>query len=521
MLKKILELAGFPGLMSQARDIVQTVEKQPATQAAASLLSWLPGAVDRCNSHVQKLELLNTVSPSALEIMGSFHRDLMTGEGNLVKTNLLLQNAAPLAAWMRDQYFMHLHHALPILQKSGPLPLWGTAVSNYLDWNSNAFILAFFTPPAPQGFDWQKMYPIYEPTKNMLNRQSGKLLSNKGDIHRVQLQKSLSRILLLVRSLSSDLSGRQTLIAARIVEMLHPFLRMSDTHSTQTPYGTDIHDVNPPTLLDGDKPPQADHRLFFGLENALIEIVAIENLLLSQTKMPPKIMVSDSQTTAETLSVLKHLRNRWSGRQMVRKANRTPAHTFVEVDYSLPTIRRHLAGEASQTLGQQSSTRMRADVEDMSATGYGLQVNQPAAWATVGSLVAIFPPQSQHWVIGTIRRILPRPNHKIMVGVQLLALQPQSLRLYETAKVSDWEMVTHQNTYSNYLTIYLPPSPLNSGQASLLTEDRVLAAGRVYRTQFEGETMWLKVQAVLELGADYVQYSCTKVDKPMDETPSN
>lgn len=516
MLKKILELAGFPGLMSQARDIVQTVEKQPPTQAAASLLNWLPPAVERCNSHVQKLELLNTISPSALSIISNFHRDLMAGENNLVKTNLLLQNSAPLAAWIRDQYFMHLHHGMPILQKSGPIPLWGTAVANYLDWNSQAFILAFFTPPTPKGFDWHKMYPIYEPTKHMLDRESGKLLSSRNDGHRLQLQKSLSRVLLLVRSLSSDLSGRQILIAARIVEMLHPFLRMADTHGAHTPYGTDIHNINPPTLLDGEKPPQAEHKLFFGLEQALIELVAIENLLLSQEKMPSKILVADSQTTAETLSVLKHLRNRWSGRQMVRKANRTATHTVVEIDYSLTTIRRHLAGEASQTLGQQSKTRQRANVEDMSATGYGLQVDAPSPWATVGSLVAIFPPQSQQWVIGTIRRILPRPNHKLMVGVQLLALQPQSLRLYATAKVSEWEMVTHQNTYSNYLTIYLPPSPLNSGQASLLTEDRVLTAGHIYRTQYQGETMWLKVQAVLELGADYVQYSCITVEQPLD-----
>lgn len=514
MLKKLLELAGFPDLIKQAEDIMLTVEKQPPAQALASLMSWLPSAMERCHSPLQQLELLNTISPGATQILASVQRELMASASNLVRVNLLLQHAAPLASWIRDQYGVHLNHALPMLQKSGPVTLWTHAVANFLDWSSNAFVLAFFLPPAPSGLEWHGIYSIYEPTQQMLERAGPVKLLGRAEAHRLLVQRSLARLLLLVRSLSPDLSGRQTLIAARVIEIMHPFITLADKHGHSTPYGTDVHDVNPPTLLGLGKPPQAQHKLFFGLETALLELMAIENLLLAQGTLPDSIVVAAGQSTAETLLVLKHLRARWSGRPVVRKANRSLMQSTADVLVSTPLIQRHLLGEASQALGHDSGARLTALIEDRSATGYGLLVEGPAPWASVGALLAIFAPDTARWGIGTIRRVSIRPQDRLIIGLQLLASEPQALRLQQTAKAAEWQLVAGSESLDSHVAIYLPPGTLNSGQASLLTEDRVLTAGEIYRARHGGKDMWLQVQAVLELGADYVQYSCTRAEGP-------
>lgn len=514
MLKKLLEIAGFPDLIKQAEDIMLTVEKQAPAQALASLMGWLPAAVERCSSPLQQLELLNTVSPGATQILLRVQRELMLSSSNLVRINLLLQHAGPLASWIRDQYGVHLNHALPMLQKSGPVTLWAHAVANFLDWTSNAFVLAFFIPPPPSGLEWHRIYSIYEPTHQMLDRAGPVKLLGRAEAHRLLVQRSLSRLLLLVRSLSSDMSGRQTLIAARVVEIMHPFITLADKHGESTPYGTNVHDVNPPTLLDFKKPPQAQHKLFFGLETVLLELMAIENGLLSHGTLPDSILLAEGQTAAETLLVLKHLRNRWSGRPVVRKANRSLVQSTVDVLVSTPHIQRHLLGEASQALGHKTDARISALIEDRSASGYGLLIEGPTPWASVGALLAVFSPDNARWAIGTIRRVSIRPKNRIMIGLQLLASEPLALRLQQTARAAEWQLVAGYESLDSQVAIYLPPGTLNSGQASLLTEDRVLTAGEIYRARHGGKDIWLQVQAVLELGADYVQYSCVSVEAP-------
>lgn len=516
MLKKLLEFAGFPGLIKQAEDIVQTVEKQAPTQAVASLMNWLPSAIERCHSPLQQLELLNTISPGATQIINSVHRELMASDGNLVKSNLLLKQSGPLAAWIRDQYSIHLQHALPTLQKSGPVAVWAQAMAHYLDWTTNAFVLAFFTPPPPSGLDWHTLYTIYEPTNQMLERACPPKLLGRADANRQSVQKSLAHLLLLVRSLSPDLDGRQILIAARIVDMLFPFLILSDKHGQNTPYGTDIHDSHPPTLLDGSKPPQSQHKFFFGMDAALLQLLGIENLVLAQGILPEGIVVCDSQGTTESLTVLKHLRNRWSGRPVVRKADRSLTQSSVDILVSTAHIHQHLFGDASPVLGHRSAPRFSAKIEDRSATGYGLLVDGPAPWAVVGSLLAILPPEVPRWSIGTIRRVSSRPQNKLMVGLQLMAMEPLALRLQETSKATEWQLVADLESLDTHSALYLPPSTLNSGQATLLTEDRILVPGEVYRARHGGQDLWLKIQAVLELGADYVQYSCQKTGTPPD-----
>lgn len=511
MLKKLLEFAGFPGLIRQAQDIMQTVEKQPPTQALASLMNWLPGAIERCGSPLQQLELLNTVTPGAAQIIAGVHRDLMASEGNLVRSQLLMQHSAPLAAWMRDQYAVHLHHALPTLQKSGPAALWAQATSHYLDWTSSAFVLAFFVPPPPTGLAWHSIYAIYEPARQMLERNSPTRLLGRSDSLRQQVQKSMARLLLLVRSLATDLGGRQTLIAAQLVELLHVSVNLGDQHGQNTPYGTDIHESNPPTLLDVQKPPQDQHKLFFGVESALQELISIESRILAQGALPAPVVIAEGQSTAETLTVIKHLRNRWSGRPAVRKANRSLVQQSADIVATTARIHQLLAGDTAAS--NKPLPRISAQIEDRSATGYGLQIEGPAPWAAVGGLLALFVPETARWSVGTIRRVATRPKNRVMLGLQLLSSEPLALRLQETAAATRWQLVA-QDSLDSHRAIYIGAGALSNGQSSLITQDRVLRAGELYRARHAGEDLWIRVKAVLELGADFVRWSCELESAP-------
>ena len=517
MLRKILALAGFVDVAAEAQRVATIVERQSPSQAVKTLIDWTDNTVERCDSSPAILEVLNSINDAAEQVLRRLHQDLMAGEGNLVKINLLLSAGHDLTAHLRDLYFTNLRQGEAVMIKNGNLPILVRAIACYLSWRAHNFILAFYTPPAPSGFEWHQVYPLYAPVHELLLHGSPRLLAltMRKETLLLHMQRSMSRLLLLVRSVSSDLSGRQTLIANRLVDVLHPFAALSDTHSAQTPYGTNIHDIAAPTLLDGQKPPQSEHRLFFGLEQALIELVAIENLLLSQNAVPAKIALDKSQTPAETLAVLKHLRNRWSGRHQTRKANRMTVGQPADIVYELASIRRHLLGEHSLALQGGRGQRARCMVEDMSATGYGLLVEVPAPWAAVGGLIAVFTPENERWVLGTIRRVLPRPQQKVLVGVQLLSLTPEAIRLTEASKVSKWEVVTNVQTFDNHMVIYLPASALNSGQASVLAEDRVLGPGKVYQTQAMGKPLWLRIQSVLEIGSDYVQYTCQEEQAPV------
>lgn len=510
MLKKLLEFAGFPNLIKQVGEIMRTVERQGSTQALASLNNWLPDAAERCHSPLQQLELLNTASPGVNQIITGVQRELMEGEGHLVKSQLLLQHAAPLANWMRDQYRSQLLHALPQMEKSGPPALWAQATANYLDWTSNAFILAFFMPPTPTDIEWPKIYSLYEPLNQMLGRSSTRL--GRGDMLRQRVQHSLARLLLMVRSLSSDLGGRQTLIAARLVDLLYVHAQLADHFGQHTPYGTNVQDSNPPTLLDQSKPPQDKHKLFFGLEAVLPELLAMEKQLLAQGVLPESITVAEGQTLAETLNVIKHLRNRWSGKPVVRKANRSLVNSSVDLLAGLNDIHRQLCIVSGQTPNRRAPARVNAVIEDRSATGYGLLLSGSIAWATVGSLVAIFPPELPRWGLGTIRRVAARPRNRVMIGLQLLATEPLAVRLQEKGQAAQWQLVDNLDSLDTHAAIYLPAGPLNGNQAGLLTEGRSLKTGSTYRARLPGQDLWLRIDGVLELGSGYVQYACSRQD---------
>ena len=126
----------------------------------------------------------------------------------------------------------------------------------------------------------------------------------------------------------------------------------------------------------------------------------------------------------------------------------------------------------------------------------------------MGTLIAIFQPEAGGWSVGCIRRILPKVNHKALIGMELLAYEPEFVRITVGGKI-DLEMLAKTDNTGSYPGILLPASPLNSGQPSLLLADRLLTPGHSYTVEWRGEKKPLMAKGVQEIGADDVHFGCS------------
>ncbi|MEH6460806.1 hypothetical protein [Chitinimonas sp. JJ19] len=506
---KKLFVFGRESRLDKAVATVQSSATLAPVQAMQSAGEWLAQELRRAEHRRDGLAIMRAIDDDLRSILEGAMAGMLEAKTNHARLNLLLQTTVPFCAVILEAYTEALRRDMvELARKPANAPLVQASVANWLYWIGRDHVVRFVREPKMDRLPWHEIGPAAEFALSLGGTFASRIARPDGEAGR--LQKQLSHLVLLSRTLTPDLQGRQLLIADRVADTLASFIKVSDKHSSQTPFGQANSDDNPPTMLTR-MPTQAlvqGRGLFYGLEKTLMELVALENIITSQGKVPQKMNADEHLEVAETLVVIKHLKNRWSGREVKRQAERKAISGSLTICYDFGAIRRMVVQATQETKTRTNETTIeRAMVEDVSATGVGLQLNKHTGWLKVGMLMGVKTDKDVNWRIGIVRRAIARGQGQMVAGVQLLARDPESVRLTRRANVSQWDMVSDHQSWDNLLGLYLRPDPLNENSHLLILAKADLVAGKTYGAPATREgDLAFRVISQQEIGADCVIY---------------
>jgi hypothetical protein len=512
-LKKLFVFGGESRIERSVATVEGFLSLAP-TQALQAATDWLHQESQRGASHRDGLAVLRAIDESLRIIVENALGAMLDSQSNHTRMGLLLQGTVPFCATVVANYTEAMSRELvELARKPANASLVQASVASWLYWLGRDHIVRYMRDPKDDRLPWHEIRPTAEFALDQGGGFAAKLSKPDGEAGR--LQKQLAHLVLLARTLTPDLQGRQLLIADRLTDALAGFIHVSGQHSAQTPMGQESDDDNPPTILS-HMSLQTKHTgkgLFYGLERSLQELTALEQLITTQHKIPPKVDPNNKLDVAETLAVIRHLKNRWSGREVRRLAERRAITGTLTIAYDFGVIRRLIVQAVQGTAGRTVETTVERDmVEDVSATGLGLKLVKHSGWLKVGQLMGVRTDKDTNWRVGVVRRAIPKGHGEMMAGVQMLSRDPESIRLTRRAKVSQWERVTDVQSWENLLAIYLRPESLNDNQHILIMAKQDLEVGKIYGAPATRDgDLAFRVLSMNEIAADCVLYRCEKM----------
>ncbi|MFC4158159.1 hypothetical protein [Chitinimonas lacunae] len=521
MIEKLMRLFGRESREDQAVAIVASALPLAPVQAMQSISDWLAQEAPRFAARKDGLQILRRIDPDLRTVAESAINGMVDAHANHARSTLLLQTTVPYCDTILRTYTEALKREVEMLAKKPQyIGLVQASVSSWLYWIGREHVVRFVREPRMDRLPWHEIRPLVEFALGLGGTLAARLARPEGESGR--LQKQLAHLVLLSRTLSPDLQGRQLLIADRIADTLASFIHVSQQHSDSTPFGQVSDDDNPPTMLTQVPTKLQGRGLYYGLEKTLLELIALENLISTQHKLPQKLDPAGELQVAETLTVIKHLKNRWSGREAKRLAERRAISGTLSVAYEFAALRRLVSAALAPPKTQ---TVERCEVEDVSATGLGLKLSRHKGWAKIGLVVGIKTDKDNNWRIGVLRRVLVRGQGEVFAGVQMWSRDPESVRLTVKAKVSQWEMVSQVQSYDNLLALYLRPDNGTAQQHLLLTAKPELQVGQLYAAPATRDgDLSFRVLSQQEICVDCVVYRCellTLAPPPVDTVASD
>ena len=516
MIDNLKKLFVFGGESRVARSI-ETVEgfrSFAPTQALQAATDWLHQESRRGANYRDGLAVLRAIDDMLRVIVENALNAMLDSQANHTRMGLLLQGTVPYCATIVANYTEAMRRELvELARKPANASLVQASVASWLYWLGRDHVVRYMRDPKDDRLPWHEIRPTAEFALDQGGGFAAKLSKPDGEAGR--LQKQLAQLVLLARTLTPDLHGRQLLIADRLTDALAGFIHVSDQHSPQTPMGQAGDDDNPPTILS-HMSLQTKHTgrgLFYGLERSLQELVVLEQMITTQHKIPPKVDPFNKFDVAETLVVIRYLKNRWSGREVRRMAERKAISGSLTVAYDFGVIRRLIVQATQGTPAKTVETTVeRAMVEDVSATGVGLKLVKHTGWLKISQLLGVRTDKDTNWRVGVVRRAIPSGHGEMIAGVQLMSRDPESIRLTRRAKVSQWERVSDVQSWENLLAVYLRPESLNDNQHIVILAKQDLEVGKIYGAPATRDgDLAFRVLAMSEIASDCVLYRCERL----------
>lgn len=488
--------------------IVTGALSQSTAQGLGSVREWLDGHAEAMMQKQTCIETLAHIDDALRQLLLKAEQELYQAHANLTRTQLILQAALPFCTVIANTTARAVAAEGPTLAKrSGQIGAVQSAIASFVYWAAKGYLMRFIGQPQAAGFPWVKIYPLYDFARKIeagtLSKFAGSATSGLG-----QIKKQLAYLLLLTRTLSPDLNGRQILVADRLVAMFTAFVQVADQHSADTPFAT-AQDNGQPTLLDDNAVVVASQQpaFYFGVQRCSTELVSLETMITMQHRLPPKLEEDWRLDIGEALTVVRHLKARWSGRQSMRRDKRIQAQGNIQLAYEFAPVRRLISlMENAAQVKTMEPTRTVGELENISQSGLGVILSPNATWARSGRLIGIRQAEAPRWSVGVVRRIVARTDGSSLAGIQVVSSAPESVRLVERAKVSQWERVTSADTFNNVLAIYAPKT--ESVAARLITSGNTLSVGQEYGASLVEGNALIKILDVAELGGDFVIYDC-------------
>lgn len=512
MLNKLKNLLGIKTRLDKAKAAVDGAAAQPSVTAMKAIQDWLEHSLPGMVAKKDSLETLRLIDPQLRAILEGIMASMVEAQFNHTRLSLLLGHATPYCSLIVNTYADAIRREAQAMSKnSANAPLIQACITNWLYWIGRDHVIRFVKQPRTDELPWNEIRPITDFALKLDGGLASKI--GKADGEAGRLQKQLSHLVLLSRTFTEDMRGRQILVADRIADALSGFIKVSDSHSEQTPFGQNTQGNSPPTMLTQSA--ATNKGLFYGLDKSLLELAALENLISTQNKVPSKVDPYGMLDVAETLAVIRYLRNRWSGRVVKREADRKAVTGKLKIAHDFNVLRQMISLVGAQNTSSLKGIYLTVEdceVGDVSATGVGVKISSRKGWAKIGLLVGLKTERDVNWRIGVIRRVQPVKHDETDVGVQFLSRDPESVRATVRANVSDWEKTTEVQSYDNKLALYLRPDELNSNNHLLICGKAELKIGGKYTLPGTRDgDLAMRVTDQQELGPDSIIYRCERL----------
>jgi hypothetical protein len=481
--------------------------------AMQGLTEWLNLPATRADIQDGGLELLQSADAAFRTLVTQAMHELMAASTNQAKTTLLLRSLVPYCALLRDIYAGLLSRDIvETARKGSRTGLIQSAVTSWLFWSGRCFFLRFVQDGRPTKLPWHEIQPTVSFALGLGEApQTTETANDADDGTAAQLRRQLASLVLLSRSLSTDLQGRQLLIAERIAEGFADHTKVSTEHSANTPFGHANNDDNPPTVLSR-LPTQSlapNRGLFYGLDESVQELVRLDYQIKLHNSLPPSIDASKQLNVAEVLVVISHLRNRWSGQRIKRQAERRAFSGMLSVVHGVNRIAEAISPAVSRRPFQANpaTSHEPAEIIDASLTGLGIKLTRHAGWIKVGQVIGLKIDSEPFWRIGMVRRAILTGHREMQAGVQLIGKAPKAVSLRRLSQVTRQtdalEMAPQQPSQS----LFLRDETSSDTQGILISAASDLEVDASYDvTPPDGPHFRFRIGGIQELGSDCILY---------------
>ena len=214
--------------------------------------------------------------------------------------------------------------------------------------------------------------------------------------------------------------------------------------------------------------------------------------------LPAEPNLAGQYTPKLVLSVLHHLKAYWAVKPPIRKHQRHVAKSRLTVQFGFEACYERMSGVVSAPVSDDFDFCTPGDawvVDDVSMGGFGVVApGVKKDWLRVGVLLALQPEESDHWMLGIIRRCERTPENASSVGIQTLARQAACHELMVADAPSrsgqrERAILIEAGEGTNEMKVIFPPATFDLRESYLLNAD--------------GKTRLLSPIELLESGGDY------------------
>ncbi len=155
-------------------------------------------------------------------------------------------------------------------------------------------------------------------------------------------------------------------------------------------------------------------------------------------------------------------------------------------------------------------------MENVSECGYGAVIPQlDEDWVVIGTILALRPEGGTQWSVGLVRRLSRDREHRVYVGIEILAKDPLAVRLWPLAReISIPENLSDAQAQDHVCALLLKPIAGCGETDSLLVGSGNFVAGKAFEMPIRGDKRLIKLDRLLEAGQDFQRVSFVDVHPP-------
>lgn len=360
------------------------------------------------------------------------------------------------------------------------------------------------------------------------------------------------KLLMVGASAPQSLSPLQIELTYRLTEQYVSSFTFGE-HIDKGCHFIDLSTCNAPSKVGPNTRPHGMMR-FFGAGSAPQKLQAlIRQTTLGET--PPDLNIAGSVKKEDLLDLLKHLMQYWSATPPHRKHTREKRMSRLNVVHGMSEIRRKISlttpdalssvmanndlvyqerldlklygfitektkqvvAEARAKVERVETEEERTEswvIENTSECGFGAVISHIVEdWLKIGVLLGLRAEEDNKWHVGVVRRLSRDSQMKVLVGIQLLAYEPVSVRLRPLIQTpSVWDIQSQAPAYEHLYGMLLMKDEHCSNESSLLLEPASVGLNGQYELLLRDEKYIIKINEVLEQGEGFERTGFAIVD---------